>query len=138
MNIYLNCFLIGLIGLALSVLMVLQSQIKKAKLANVIYPWKAFFGIDLFLQLAGSLLTIGLALMFLGPLLKQYPKFLDNTLTVLAGFATIGYVGSDIASRFFSVVNSRINGAIDYKTNQADEANGTLNAPTPTAKNNPS
>ncbi len=137
MNIYFNCFLIGLIGLALSVLTVFRSVYLKAKQNNIIFPWKTFFGIDFFIQFIGSMLTVAAALMLLGPFLKQYPKFIDNTLAVLAGFATIGYVGSDIASRFFSVANSRINGAIGYKTSQTDEANGTTGAPTPAAKPQP-
>jgi hypothetical protein len=72
--------------------------------------------------------------MLLGPALKEYPKFADKTTVILIIFGTIGYVGSDIASRFFSVVNNRLNSAIDYKTNQADEANGTLGTPTPATK----
>jgi len=134
MNIYLQCFLVGLIGLALSVLTVLKSLIRKAKLANVIFDWKLFFKADLVLQFVGAVLTLSLFLMLLGPFLKEYPKFADKTFAITVVFATIGYVGSDIASRMFSVVNSRLNGAIDYKTTQADEANGTADAPTPATK----
>jgi len=134
MNIYLSSFLIGLIGLSLSVLTVLKSLTRKARLANVIFDWKLFFKADFILQLVGSLLTIALALMLLNPFLKQYPKFEENTLLVLAVFATIGYVGSDIASRMFSVVNSRINSAIDFKTSISDGLTGNLENPTPAAK----
>ena len=74
------------------------------------------------------------ALVLVGPFIKQFPKFADNDLAILLAFATIGYSGSDIASRLFSVVNSRINGAIDYKTTQADKANGTENTPTVASK----
>jgi len=52
----------------------------------------------------------------------QYVKF---------GFAFVGYTGSDIMSRIFSVVNKRINKAIDYKTTIADESTGTTAKPTP-------
>jgi len=133
-NFYLNCFLIGIIGVMLSTITVLLSLTRKAKVANVQFNWKLFFGADIFIQLLGSIITVGGALLLVGPFLKQYPKFANNDFAILLAFATIGYFGSDIASRLFSVVNSRINGAIDYKTNQADEANGTLGIRTPATK----
>lgn len=135
MNFYLTCFLMGIVGVALSTLTVLQSLTKKAKIANVIFNWKLFFSADIFIQLIGSLVTVGGALLLVGPFIKQFPQFADKDFAIMVVFATIGYLGSDIASRLFSVVNNRINGAIDYKTNQADEANGTLGIPTPAVKN---
>ncbi len=134
MNFYIQCFLMGIIGVALSTLTVLQSLTKKAKLANVIFNWKLFFGADIFIQLLGSLVTVGGALLLVGPFIKQYPQFADKDFAIMVVFATIGYLGSDIASRLFSVVNNRINGAIDYKTTQADTANGTIDTPTPAVK----
>lgn len=134
MNLYLSCFLIGLIGLALSMLMVIRSLQLKAKLANVIFNWKLIFTSDLLIQAAGSVLTVGLALLLLDSFLDDYPNIAEKMSWVKIGFATIGYVGSDIASRLFSVVNKRINGAIDFKTNIADEATGTLDTPTPAEK----
>jgi cell division protein FtsX len=137
MSIYVNSFLISLIGLGLSLLSVMYSLTKKAKAANVIFDWKLFFKADLIIQFIGTLLTVLLFLMLLGPFLEQFPKYANNTFGIMIFFATVGYVGSDIASRLFSVVNNRINGAIDYKTNQADEANGTLGIPTPALKKQP-
>lgn len=134
MNIYLNCFLISLLGLSLSVLLVIKSLTTKAKLANVIFDWKLFWKTDAIFSVLGTLLTVGIALMLLGPFLKSYPKFSDNTLVIMVVFSALGYLGSDVASRFFSVVNSRINGAIDFKTTLADTATGTLDAPTPATK----
>lgn len=134
LSLYLNCFFISLLGLMLSLLMVLKSQINKAKLANVVFDWKLFFKADLWISVAGTLVMVGMALILLGPFLKKYPAFADNTLLTLIIFAAFGYLGSDLASRFFSVVNSRINAAIDYKTTQADAATGNLDAPTPAGK----
>ena len=48
------------------------------------------------------------------------------------GFAFIGYTGSDVLNRVFSVANKKLNSAIDYKTNIADGATGNLEKPTPT------
>jgi len=131
---YFNCFFISLLGLILSLLMVLKSQMTKAKLANVIFDWKLFFKADIWISVAGTLVMVGMALILLGPFLKKYPSFADNTLLTLIIFAAFGYLGSDLASRFFSVVNSRINAAIDYKTTQADRVTGNLDAPTPAGK----
>lgn len=124
----------GLIGLALSTLTILSSLIKKSRAANLIFDWKLFWSVDIFIQIAGTLLTIAGFLICLHPALAKYPSWADNVLVILLVFATVGYLGSDVASRIFSVVNARINAAIDYKTNQADEANGTLGTPTPAGK----
>ena len=134
MNIFVQCALISLSGLGLSMLAILKSLTTKAKLANVIFSWKLYFSTDLILQLIGTLLTVGMGLLLLKPFLVSYPQFADSNFKILIGFATIGYVGSDIASRLFSVVNGRINAAIDFKTTQADTANGTIDAPTPAEK----
>lgn len=131
---YLNCLAISLVGLGLSVLAVIYSLTKKARLANVIFDWKLYWRSDLWMQLVGTILSVALFLLLLAPFLKQYPTFKDNTFVILIFFSAVGYFGSDLASRLFSVVNSRINSAIDVKTSQADLANGTLNAPTPAAK----
>jgi hypothetical protein len=134
MNIYLESGLMSLVGLGLSMLAVLKSLTTKAKLANVIFNWKLYFSTDLILQLIGTVFTVAGGLILLQPFLINYPQFASNNFKILIGFATIGYVGSDIASRLFSVVNGRINAAIDFKTTQADTANGTVDAPTPAEK----
>lgn len=134
MNLYLNCIAVSLIGLGLSLLLILKNLTAKAKLANVIFDWKLFFRTDLVFQIIGTLLSVALFLELLGPFLKKYPQAKDETLFILAFFSLVGYLGSDIASRFFSIVNSRINAAIDFKTTQADAASGNLNTPTPAIK----
>lgn len=134
MNIYLQAGLISLIGLLFSLVMVMRSLLNKARAANLKFNWTVFLSQDLVFQAIGTVLTVSLALMLLGPTFKQYPKLQDNDLLILSVFATIGYIGSDIASRFFSVMNKRLTNAIDYKTTMADTASGTLDAPTPAAK----
>ena len=134
MNIFLSSFLIGLVGLSLSLLTVIQSLTKKAKLANVIFDWKLFLKSDLILQFVGSILTVALGLLLLNPFFQQFPKYAEKVFAINVIFATIGYMGSDIASRLYSVVNSRINAAIDYKTTISDKATGNLDNPTPAEK----
>lgn len=134
MNIYLNCGIISLLGLALSILLIIRNLTAKAKLANVIFDWKLFWKSDAIFQIVGTLITVGIALMLLGPAFKSYPSLQQNTLMLLLIFATIGYVGSDIASKLFSVVNARINAAIDAKTTISDKTTGNLDAPTAAPK----
>lgn len=134
MNLYLQCFLISLIGLGISVMTILKNLTNKAQLANVIFDWKLYFKTDLVYQLVGTLLTVGLFLMLLAPARVKYPALSNDNLVILLVFATTGYIGSDLASRLFSVVNTRINSAIDYKTTIADKASGNLGAPTPADK----
>jgi len=135
-TLYLQCTGISLLGLLLSILLILKSQLAKARLANVIFPWNAFWRIDLWVNMGCTLVWVAICLMLLGPAIKQFPKYADNSLLILIIFAAQGYLGSDVASRFFSAVNSRINAAIDFKTTQADTASGNLGAPTPAMKPN--
>jgi hypothetical protein len=69
------------------------------------------------LSITASILTIILFLLFLDNILKWKPVIVDY---IKIGFAFVGYTGSDIASRLFSVVNKKINDVIDVKTNIAD------------------
>lgn len=119
----------GLLGTALSTMAVLYSLTKKAKSANVIFSVKGYFITDWFAPVI-SVIAIFMALIAL-PYLPAAWK--NNPGIIILIFATIGYSGNDLVSRFFSVVNSRINGAIDYKTTQIDTINNTLDKPTPAA-----
>lgn len=47
-------------------------------------------------------------------------------------FATTGYVGQDYALRAFSVTDTKIKNAIDFKTTELDTKNGTAGQRTPT------
>jgi len=119
----------GLLGLLLSTITVIQSLKNKAKIANVIFTVSSYFKDDGVLTMAGSSVMI-----IMGLVVLEYVPPSTNPLLLIAIFATAGYTGSDLASRFFSVANKRINDAIDYKTTIADKASGTLDNPTPTTK----
>ena len=123
----LQCILIGLCGTLLSTLAVMYSLSKKAKAANVIFSASNYLKTDWFAP------TISAVAIFMAMILQPYVPATWPKGVILVLFATIGYSGNDIVSRFFSVVNSRINGAIDYKTDVADKINGTYGTPTPAA-----
>ncbi len=139
---------VATLGLAFAFLLKSKSQSEKAKKANVKYSMIGFLIED-----KGTIITtyivLALSLMVFGPLLdpsviltkdKEVTFFFDlftikvsavYEIFLMSVFATVGYSGMDIALRFFGKTNSLINNAIDYKTTQADAANGTLNEPTP-------
>lgn len=130
LGLYAKCFAVALIGCALQAVLKIKSIQDKARIANVEFRAATYFKED-WLSLLASLLTIILFLFFIGDILNWKPSVINYA---LIGFAFVGYTGSDIASRFFSVVNKRINAAIDYKTTEADRMAGTLDKPTPAVK----
>lgn len=127
---YLELLAVALIGMALHTVLKIKSLKEKAKLANVEFKISQYFAND-WPSILASALTIGMFLFFIDSLVKWQPKA-ENYLRV--GFAFVGYTGSDIASRLFSVVNKKINTAIDYKTTVADMASGNTETPTPLPK----
>lgn len=127
LQIYLELFIVAMIGMALHTTLKIKSLKDKARLANVEFKIRQYF-INDWPSILASVLTIGMFLFFIDSIVKWQPKA-ANYLRV--GFAFVGYTGSDIASRLFSVVNKKINSAIDYKTTVADVAEGTADAPTP-------
>ena len=121
---YLFC---GILGLAISTVLILRSLSQKSKAASTEFSVKMYFKLDWFTPV-GSILTIVLGLMMVDVTLKWNPALI-NWLKPL--FATFGYFGSDLSSRLFSVMNGYINKAVDYKTDIADKVNGTLGTRTP-------
>lgn len=116
LNLYLACFGVAVVGMALQIVLKLQSLQQKATAANVEFNARLYFKKD-WLSTIASLLTIILFLLFVDNILKWKPAIVDF-IKIFFGF--VGYTGSDIASRLFSVINKQINGIIDSKTNKAD------------------
>jgi len=124
---YFQLFLIALLGSTLQVTFKLRSLQAKAKLSNVQFHWKDALKDDAFAHI-GNIITIVMAIMVTGEILQLKPEIV-NYLKI--AYAFVGYTGSDIALRFFSLADKKLNAAIDYKTTQADSVSGTLDAPTP-------
>jgi len=125
---YAILFFIAFLGMLLQMLLKAKSIQEKAKKANLQFSFKEYF-LDDWLSHGVSFVTIIMFLFFTTEFIN-FNKIVADYLKI--GFAFIGYSSADIASRIFSVVNKRVNNAIDYKTTQADEANGTVDKPTPT------
>lgn len=124
---YVQCFLVALCGMLLQALLKIKSIQDKASNAKLQFKAKEYILED-WVSHSASLVTVIIVIFCVDEFahfsayVMQYIKFL---------FAFVGYTGSDIMSRLFSVVNKRINKAIDYKTTIADEATGTTDKPTP-------
>lgn len=127
LSLYIQCFAVAFFGMLLQALLKIKSIQDKAKKANVQFSPKEYL-IDDWVSHSASLVTVIMVMFFV----DEFAHFSEFVMMYIKfGFAFVGYTGSDIMSRLFSVVNKRINKAIDYKTSIADEATGTTDKPTP-------
>ena len=115
-QLYIQCFAVALVGMALQTALKMKSLQDKSRAANIEFKAVQYFRQD-WLSITASVLTIIMFLLFLDNILKWKPTVIDY---VKIGFAFVGYTGSDIASRLFGVLNKKINNVIDTKTNISD------------------
>lgn len=120
----------ALLGSVLQTAFKARSMQIKAKLSNIEFSFMGFLKDD-WLVISANQITIFLALVMLDEIVKVDSKAMDYIKGI---FAFVGYFGSDVALRIFSVANKRLNAAIDYKTTIADKSTGTEDAPTPAMK----
>ncbi len=113
---YLQCFAVAIIGWALHTSLKLRSIQIKSKAANLEFKVRDYFNDD-WLVIISCFLTIILFLLFIDEVFNINEKIIEY---VKIGFGFVGYTGSDIASRLFSLADKKINSVIDYKTNIAD------------------
>lgn len=127
LSLYIQCFAVAFFGMLLQALLKIKSIQNKAGVANVKFSAKEYL-IEDWVSHSASLVTVIMVMFFV----DEFAHFSEFVMKyVKFGFAFVGYTGSDIMSRLFSVVNKRINKAIDYKTTIADESTGTVDKPTP-------
>lgn len=105
----------------------MRSMQIKARLANVEFSLKSYLQDD-WIVIVGNVVTVLICLFVTGEVVSLKPEIIFY---LRMGFVFIGYTGSDILNRIFSVANKKLNSAIDYKTTQADAASGNLDKPTP-------
>lgn len=113
---YLNCFVIALLGMLFSIALKGGSLQKKARVANAHFSIGKYLTDD-WLSTVASFIFIIICLLLIDVFLKWQPVVIDY---VKAIFVFIGYFGGDLGSRLFSVTNQRLNKVIDYKTDIAD------------------
>lgn len=119
MEIYIVCFLIGLIGVAFQIIFKIRSLIEKATVGNIRFNWKDYFKQDMF-SIILSLLSIVLAEFFIRDTLMYVENHTLAMPLIKLTFATLGYAGADISSRLFGRASKMLNAIIDKKTNVAD------------------
>lgn len=111
-ELYLKCFAVAGIGMALQTVLKMKSINVKAKAAGIPFKPSDYFKED-WLSIIASILTILMFLFFISDILHFSPNLMNYSRIL---FAFVGYTGSDIASRLFSEINRRINNTIDEKT----------------------
>jgi hypothetical protein len=147
---FLKLFIVATLGLAFQLAMKSKSMKDTARKANVVYAVWDFLKTDLSTILI-TYIVLALFLVVFGPALdpgailagggkKSVTFFFDlfvlpirtiYEIFMMSVSATVGYAGMDLALRYFGRTLGFIKQAIDYKTTQADAANGTLDMPTP-------
>jgi hypothetical protein len=136
---YIKCFVVALLGHSLQTIFKIKSIREKARLANVAFSPVDYFKQD-WLTLLSALVTTCMCLFFIDAkkvLSSAFEMNVGGIITigmvqiVMILFSLIGYTGSDIASRLFSVVNRKVNQIIDIKTTDADLNSGNTDKPTP-------
>lgn len=130
MNLYFQCVLISLIGLAIIIYISAKNLVETAGKTNVKINWKVFFSKDVPFMAVGNMLAVALFLMLMNPTFKQYPKIQDNTLLILSFFATVGAFGASIANGFLNFTKKRVDNTMDVKSDLADKITGNLDTPT--------
>jgi hypothetical protein len=133
-NIYVTSAACAVLAMLITQVVIVKKQMAKYKLANLKWEWSVYFKKDFLLQIIGTLLTILLGTLMLSVFLQQYPKTISLPFFIASFFCLLGYGGTDIATKFFSSVNTRYNAAVDFKTTGYDAATGNLDKPTPAAK----
>lgn len=116
-NLFIQCFLIGLLGIAFQTMMKIKVLSDKARAANTHFQFKDYFIQDYptvilnFIVLTACIFASDEILNF-KPILLNYIK---------GFYFFIGFTGSAILNMVLSNVNKRIMKIIDEKTNTADE-----------------
>lgn len=143
-----SLIILATLGLAFSLAVKSKSQAETARKANVQYSFWNFVIQDR-ITIIITYIVLAIFMMAFSPALnpdvlvqkdKPVTFFFDifvmqvktiYEIAIRCVAVTIGYSAMDLALRFFGRTTALIRNAIDYKTNIADEANGTLDHPTP-------
>ena len=116
LTLYLECFLVALVGMTLQTILKIKSIQQKAIAANIKFAISDYFKQD-WGSILASFVTVVLFLLILDDILKWQPSIVNY---VKIGFAFVGWTGSDLANRLFSVIDGKIRDIIDTKANKAD------------------
>lgn len=125
---YLHCVVASVIGQLFHLAVKIRSMSVDHKKANLQFSLKGYIRDDkwaLIVDLMGSWVLVYLA----DEWLDLDSRIIDKLKSI---FFFVGFTGSYVVMQLLSVAKKNFRSAVDYKTNIADEATGTLNKPTPT------
>lgn len=117
-QIYIQCFLAGLLGILFHVVAIKLPRLKKRfKAANVEFSFKAYLKGDA-LALISSLVTVIIVVYLLDELAGLKPAILDYVKFL---FVFVGYSGSSLLIGALGKADTYVNKIINEKTDIADE-----------------
>lgn len=128
LTLYIHCVIACLIGNILHVGFKIISLQKDHKIANLEFSVGKYLSEDKWALLMDVFASFAVVYL-IDEFLEMDSRLIGKIKTV---FVFVGFTGSYVILQVMSVAKSNFRKAVDYKTNQADEANGTLNKPTPT------
>jgi len=127
MNIYLQCFLIAVLGAALKIWKKFINARNDAGKFNIEFNASVWARMD-WPTWPGSLIAIGIC-MFLVDVLLAYKPWMAIAIKPI--FVTVGWTGADLVISLLGTSSTWIKHIADVKTTIGDKARGTLNRPTP-------
>lgn len=116
-QLYLQCFVAGLLGILFHVFVVKLPSVKaRAKAANVEFSIKSYFQDD-WVALGAALITVLIAVFALDELLGYRPNVLKYIKYL---FFFVGFTGSSLLIALLGKTTKAINDIVDVKTDIAD------------------
>jgi len=126
-QLYIQCVIACLIGNILHIGFKILSLQKDHKIANLEFSVIHYLRDDKWALLMDVFASFAVVYL-IDEFLDMDSRLIGKIKTI---FVFVGFTGSYVILQIMSVAKSNFRKAVDYKTNQADAANGTLQKPTP-------
>lgn len=117
-KIHIICFIAGLLGIIIHILVKIKSLQVKAKAGNAPFSLREYFSNDLVAIILSNVVVIASVFALGDQGVQNYDHWYANWPRLI--FIAIGYSANDLATRFFGATSAKINKIIDIKTNIAD------------------
>lgn len=111
-QLYIQCFLISLLGMAFSIIMQIRALMRKSRAAKEEFSVWTYFKQD-WLSGVASIFFIAIVLVVISEVLKWKPWVIDYIKIV---FVLVGYLGADLGYKLFSATSKKITKIIADKT----------------------
>jgi len=128
LQLYIHCVIACLIGNLLHVGFKILSLQKDHKVANLEFSVIKYLREDKWALLMDVFASFAVVYI-IDEFMEMDSRLIGKIKTI---FIFVGFTGSYVILQIMSVAKSNFRKAVDFKTTQADEANGTVDKPTPT------